>query len=403
MSPARPPFLRRLPRAERAFVLGELRTETKGGLLLLAATAVALVWANSPASDAYESLRDLHVGPAALHLHLAVEAWVSDGLLAVFFLVAGLELKRELVVGELRSPSDALVPMAAALGGMVVPALLFLAVAGSDPDLVGGWAVPTATDIAFALGVLSVLAPRVPASLRAFLLTLAVVDDLGAILVIALGYTDALRPWALVGAAALLGVFAWLQRRRVTAWYLTVPLGLAVWLLVHESGVHATVAGVALGLLVRVRRDPGEEASAAERLEHRLHPYSAYLAVPVFALVAAGVSLSEAGGLPTLVTSRLTTAIVLALVVGKAVGVLAGAYGAARFTRATLAAGLHWADVAAVAVLSGMGFTVSLLIGQLAFGSQPALHAEAKLGVLVGSLVSALVAGVMLRRRSRRR
>lgn len=400
MATVRPPFLRRLPRTERLFVLRELGTETKGGLLLLAATVVALVWANSPASESYAHLRELHVGPSTLHLNLTLEAWVTDGLLALFFLVAGLELKRELVVGELSSPSTAVLPVVAAFAGMAAPAGLYLALTVGDPKLTTGWAVPMATDIAFALAVLAVVAPNLPAALRAFLLTLAVVDDLGAILVIAVVFTSSLTLWALGAALVLLAVFALLQRRRVTAWWVTVPIGVAVWVLVHESGVHATVAGVALGLLVRVRRGDGERGSPAERLEHRLHPYSAYLAVPLFALFAAGVTVGGVDRLGALVTSRLTVAVAAALVVGKLVGVLGGAYLAARWTRAALAPGLGWADVAAVATLSGMGFTVSLLIAQLAFTNAAALD-EAKLGVLTGSLVAAAVAGGLLRWRAR--
>jgi len=391
--------LRRLSLAERAETLRGLRTETKGGLLLLAATVVALVWANSPASAAYEHLREFAVGPEALHLHLTLDTWAADGLLAVFFLVAGLELKRELVVGRLRSPADALLPVAAALGGMVLPALLYLAFVAGEPALAGGWAVPMATDIAFALAVLAVAAPSLPASLRAFLLTLAVVDDLGAILVIATVYSAHVRAWPLVAAAVLLGVLAWLQRRRVSAWWVYVPLGLTAWALVHAGGVHATVAGVAIGLLVRVRPDPGEQDTPATRLEHRLHPFSAYLAVPVFALFAAGVDLADANGLATLVTSRVAVAVALALVLGKALGVWLAAYGTARFTRAQLSPELGWSDVAGLAVLSGMGFTVSLLLSQLAFGSAT-LVAEAKVGVLAGSLVAALLATGLLRRRS---
>lgn len=400
MVTTRLPFLHRLPSAERLFLARELRTEAKGGLLLLVATVVALVWANSPVSEAYEGLRDLRVGPSALHLNLSLQTWVTDGLLVLFFLVAGLELKRELVVGELASPGRAALPVVAALGGMVVPAALYLALTSGEPGLAGGWAVPTATDIAFALAVLAVVAPGLPPALRAFLLTLAVVDDVVAILVIATVYTSSVTLWALVGAAALLAVFALLQHRRVTAWWVTLPIGLAVWVLVHESGVHATVAGVTLGVLVRVRRDPGERESPAERLERVLHPYSAYVAVPVFALFAAGVSLGGSDRFVVLLESRLTLAVAAGLVLGKLVGVLGGAYLAARMTRASLAPGLHWADVGALAVLSGMGFTVSLLIGQLAFPAGD--HAdEAKIGVLLGSLVAAVCSGVLLRWRSR--
>ncbi|MDP9444242.1 MAG: Na+/H+ antiporter NhaA, partial [Actinomycetota bacterium] len=244
-------------RAERAFVADALRQETVGGALLLAAAVIAMVWANSPWQAGYHRLLEAHAGPLSVH------EWAADGLLTIFFFVAGLELKRELVVGSLNRLADALVPVAAAAAGMVVPALCYLAVnlAGGDPR---GWAVPTATDIAFALAVLAVVGSALPPALRAFLLTLAVVDDLGAILIIAVAFTDAVDLAALAGAALLCAVYAGLQRLRVQRWVVYVPLAVATWWLVHESGVHATVAGVALGLLTRVRPDAGERHSPAE-------------------------------------------------------------------------------------------------------------------------------------------
>jgi len=282
-------LLGRLPDPEQRFLAEALREETVGGVLLLVAAVVALVWASSPWSASYDDLRSTVVGPSALHLDLDLATWAADGLLAVFFFVAGLELKRELVVGQLRRPSEAVLPMVAAVCGMVVPALVYLAVTAGDSGAREGWAVPMATDIAFALAVLAVAAPSLPASLRAFLLTLAVVDDLGAIVVIAVAFTDHLRLWALAGAVALAAGYAGLQHLRFTPWWLVLPLAAVLWVLVHESGVHATVAGVALGLLTRVRTDPGEDRSPAEHLEHLVRPLSAGVAVPAFALLAAGV------------------------------------------------------------------------------------------------------------------
>jgi len=389
-----------LPLPERRFIADALRTETLGGLLLLGAAVVALVWANSPWYAAYESLRALEVGPAALDLHLDLLHWAADGLLAIFFYVAGLELKRELVVGQLREPSAAVLPVVAAVCGMVVPALVYLAVSSAAGGDLSGWAVPTATDIAFALAVLAVIGAHLPSSVRAFLLTLAVVDDLGAILVIAVVFTETPGLLPLAGAGLLLAGYAYLQHRRVRAWWVYVPLALTTWALVHASGVHATIAGVALGLLTRVRPDPDEPNSPAERLEHRLRPLSAGVAVPAFALMSAGVAVS-APGLREALGDGAALGIVAGLVVGKVLGVLGGTYLTARLTRAELHEDLDWADVAAVGLLSGIGFTVSLLIGELAFAGDAELTDRVTLAVLAGSLLSALAAAVLLRARNK--
>lgn len=390
--------LHRLSLAERAEVLAALRSETTGGVLLLLATVVALVWANSPVAGAYEAVRTTVVGPAALGLDLDLAHWASEGLLAVFFLVAGLELKREFVVGDLSEPGEAVLPVVAAVAGMLVPVGVYLAVAGSLGGDLGGWAVPVATDIAFALAVLAVIGSRLPTALRAFLLSLAVVDDLLAILVIAVVFAGDLAWTPLFGAAALLAVHALLQRRRVTSWWAYVPLGLAVWTLTHAAGVHATVAGVGLGLLTRVRHDEGESASPAERLEHRLRPLSASVCVPLFALLAAGVQLSPAA-VSGLASEPVAVGIVAGLLVGKVVGVAGGAWTAARFTRASLSDSLSWLDVVGVGLLAGIGFTVSLLLAELAFPPDSAAVATAKAAVLAGSLLSALCAAVVLRMR----
>jgi len=394
-------LLGRLPDPEQRFLAEALREETVGGVLLLVAAVVALVWASSPWSASYDDLRSTVVGPSALHLDLDLATWAADGLLAVFFFVAGLELKRELVVGQLRRPSEAVLPMVAAVCGMVVPALVYLAVTAGDSGAREGWAVPMATDIAFALAVLAVAAPSLPASLRAFLLTLAVVDDLGAIVVIAVAFTDHLRLWALAGAVALAAGYAGLQHLRFTPWWLVLPLAAVLWVLVHESGVHATVAGVALGLLTRVRTDPGEDRSPAEHLEHLVRPLSAGVAVPAFALLAAGVPI-DAESLKAAADDPAALGVVAGLVLGKFVGVLGGTWLTARLTRAELADELDWGDVAAVALLSGIGFTVSLLIAELAFPPGDRLD-HVVVAVLAGSVLSALLAAVALRRRARTR
>ncbi|MFE7765952.1 Na+/H+ antiporter NhaA [Streptomyces sp. NPDC057438] len=391
-------FLGLLPWPERVRVARALRTETVGGLVLLAAAVVALVWANTPWSGTYEDIRDVHFGIPALGLDLSVGHWTSDGLLSVFFLVAGIELKRELVVGELRTPATAALPVVAALCGMVVPAAVYLATTTIGGGSAQGWAVPMATDIAFALAVLAVLSTHLPSALRAFLLTLAVVDDLGAILVIAVFFTSDLNLPALAGAVAGLVVFYLLQRFRVRGWWWYVPLGLVIWALMYNGGVHATVAGVAMGLILRTVRDEDEDASPGEWTEHLLRPVSAGVAVPLFALFAAGVSVStEAVG--EVFTRPEPLGVVLGLVVGKTVGIFAGTYLAARFTRARLNPDLAWADVLALAVLAGIGFTVALLIGELAF-TDPADVEHIKAAVLLGSLIAAAVAALLVKRRN---
>jgi Na+:H+ antiporter, NhaA family len=394
--PARPLFPRSASQEEETFVGARLRQETVGGAVVLVAAAVAVLWANTPFAPAYEDLRHVQLGP------LTVEEWAADGALTLFFYLAGLELKREFVVGSLRRPLDALVPVAAAAAGVAVPALLYLLLNAGPLDGVlpggrpEGWAIPAATDIAFALAVLAVVGSGLPEQLRTFLLTLAVVDDLIVIVIIAAFYTATLHLEWLLAAVALLGVFAFLQRLRGEHWAWYIPLSLAVWWAVHESGVHATVAGVAMGLLTRVRLDPGEERSPAELLEHLLTPWSAGLAVPFFALMSAGVAVT--GGL-SLASDPVFLGVVVGLVLGKPVGVLAGAVLATRLTRAELTPELSWRDVAGVAVLAGVGFTVALLVAELSFDGPEVENAKA--AILAGSVAAALLAAVLLRRRSR--
>ncbi|MHB8961093.1 MAG: Na+/H+ antiporter NhaA [Candidatus Limnocylindrales bacterium] len=365
---------------------------------MLAAAVLALLAANTPLREGYDALRGLTFGPESLHARLDVASWAADGLLAVFFYVVGLEVKREFVVGELSNLRSALLPVVAAFGGMVVPALIFLAVAHGDPGAARGWPVPTATDIAFALGVLALVGSRAPSGLRVFLLSLAVVDDLGAILLIALLFTADLALLQLLGAAALCGVFALAQQRRITSPLLYVPLALAVWLLVHASGVHATVAGVALGLLTRVRPDPAEEHGPAERLEHRLQPWTAGLIVPVFAFTAAGVAVTG-DTLQEALRDPAAVGVVLGLVVGKTIGVLGASWLAVRLGLAQLPRGLAWSDVAGVSVLAGTGFTVSLLLVELAYEQDPARADRVTLAVLVASIVASVLGALAIRAR----
>jgi NhaA family Na+:H+ antiporter len=374
---------------ESTFVGGLLRKETVGGSVVLVAAVLAVLWANSPWGDAYQDLRHLRLGP------LDVEHWATDGALTLFFYLAGLELKREFLVGSLRRPADAMVPIVAAVAGVVTPALVFTLVNLGSGDL-RGWAIPAATDIAFALAVLAVVGSSLPSQLRAFLLTLAIVDDLVVIVIIAVFYTSDLAFTPLLVAVGLLGVFALLQRIRGESWLWYVPLSIAIWWFVHESGIHATIAGVAMGLLTRVRLDPGEKASPAERLEYALTPFSAGVAVPFFALMSAGVVISGGGDL---LTDPVVIGVAAGLVIGKPVGVLGGAWLITRFTRAELNEEVSWRDMVGLAVLAGVGFTVALLVADLSYDSAEA--EAAKTAVLAGSLVASLAAAVILRRRNR--
>ncbi|MET7679068.1 Na+/H+ antiporter NhaA [Streptomyces sp. NPDC005423] len=387
---------------ERNYVADALRTETVGGLLLLCAAVAALIWANVPAlQGSYQSVSHHRLGPAALGLDLSVAHWAADGLLAVFFFVAGIELKRELVAGDLRDPRAAALPVVAALCGMAAPALVYTLTNLVGGGALSGWAVPTATDIAFALAVLAVIGTSLPSALRAFLLTLAVVDDLFAILIIAVFFTARIDFAALGGAAVGLAVFWLLLRRGVRGWYVYVPLALVIWALMYKSGVHATVAGVAMGLMLRCTTRDDETRSPGEHVEHLLRPLSAGLAVPLFALFSAGVVVSGQA-LGEVFTKPETLGVVLGLVVGKTVGVFGGTWLTARFTRASLSDDLAWPDVFAVAALAGVGFTVSLLIGELAFDGDPVLTDEVKAAVLTGSLVAVVCATVLLKARNAR-
>lgn len=392
---------------ETARIAALLRGETVGGALLLAATVVALAWANSPWSNAYDALSEFRIGPSALGLNLPLETWAADGLLAIFFFVVGLELKREFVAGDLRDPARAALPIAAAVGGMLTPALIFVLVNLRTGDgALAGWAIPTATDIAFAVAVLAVVSTHLPSSLRTFLLTLAVVDDLLAITVIAIFYTDDLDV-AMLGAALIpLALFTLAVQKKVRSWWVLLPLAGATWVLVHESGIHATVAGVLLGFAVPVIRSPaagGPDAGPglAEHFERRIRPVSAGFAVPVFAFFAAGVTVGGISGLTNALTDSVALGIIAGLVVGKTVGVFGTTYILARFTRAVLDEGLSWIDVFGVAILAGIGFTVSLLIGDLAFGAGSLRDDHVKIGVLAGSVLAALLASIVLRLRNR--
>ena len=370
-----------------------LREEAAGGLVLLGATIVALVWANSPARDAYASLweTDVRIGIGAAAIEEDVRHWVNDGLMALFFFVVGLEIKRELAVGELSEPRAAALPALAALGGAVAPALIFVAiVAGGDGA--AGWAIPMATDIAFAVGVLALLGDRVSDGVKLLVLAIAVVDDIVAIAVIAVFYTaEVAAGWA-VAAVALLVLAYGMRRAGVARVWAYVPVGVAVWVATLESGIHATIAGVALGLLTPAAPVGGRRV--LEELEHRLHPLSAFVAVPLFALANAGVYLGG-GKLADAATSRLAWAIAIALVVGKLVGISGTIFAGVRARIGVLPAGVDRRAIWGAAALGGIGFTVSLFIAGLAFEGS-ALEDEAKVGIFAGSIASGALGAAVL-------
>jgi len=415
---------RRLPQSVRDF----MATEASGGILLLVAAVVALIWANSAWGDGYQSVwnTEISVNIGRYVLEEDLQHWVNDALMAIFFFVVGLEIKRELVEGELRDPRTAAMPAIAALGGMVVPAVLFaLVAAGTDGSR--GWGIPMATDIAFAIGVVALLGSRVPASLKLFLLTLAIVDDIGAILVIGVFYSSGLEPRFLLAALALVAAIVLLNRAGVVWAAPYLVLGVALWLATYASGVHATLAGVVLGLLTPARSllpatvarnwaaDLDDEpspheldamtklarhaVSPAERIAHLLHPWTSFLIVPLFALANAGVVIrSDSFDAPG--ATMLTIAVMVGLVVGKTLGIAGAAWLAARTGIGRLPEGVTWPMMLAISTVAGIGFTVSLFIAELAFAIGP-LQDAAKLGVLAASAVAALVGGLALRRACR--
>lgn len=362
--------------------------------MLLAFTCIAFLWANLPVGD-YESFWTTEINITIANVEIAEDLRhvVNDALMVLFFFVVGLEIKRELVVGELNDAKKAMLPVVAALGGMVGPAAIFYMFNAGGPGG-SGWGIPMATDIAFVIGVLALLDRRVPAGLKVFLLSLAIVDDIGAIVVIAVFYSTGVQLSWLLGAAGLLAVIALLGRLGVSWLPVYMVLGIAVWFTTLGSGVHATIAGVALGLLTPARVVGDEEVSVAERIENFLHPWSSFLIVPVFALANAGLRLN-----PSLVTDASTSSVALGVMVGLVVGKLAGISGAAwiatRSGIARLPEGVSWRHIVGGAALAGIGFTVSLFVTDLAF-SDPALISDSKIGILVASIVSGLIGTAIL-------
>ena len=385
---------------EERWLSKALKDETFGGILLLTAAALAMIVANSLFSDEYSKFLDYKIGFAALSIKMSVLHWISDGLLAIFFLVAGLELKHELTHGSLSKPSQALVPVVAAIAGMVLPIAIYVFMVRGNSEASAGWGIPMATDIAFALAVFAIAGRSLPNELRAFLLTVAVVDDLGAITVIAIFYSDKTKVPYLGLTVALLILYWLVQRFNLARWYIAVPLGLSIWWGTYNSGIHATVAGVAIALLTRNHIRLGELQSPADLAEKFLRPISVALVIPLFAFASAGVDLRSVGFSQT-VTSSISMAIIIALVLGKAVGVLGGTYLVTRLTKATLNSNLRWSDVISIGFLAGIGFTVSLLIAELSYAESKVLMADAKVGILMGSLIASVLAVLVLRIRTR--
>ena len=413
-TPRRSTILSRGSYAE-ALRIGEvLRKETVGGTLLVIAAIIALIWANSPASDSYFALRDFKIGYEPWHLDLSLGAWAADGLLAIFFFLVGLELKREFVAGDLRQINKSIVPVAAAAGGVFVPAVIYAVGNLTSPETLRGWAIPTATDIAFAVAVLAIIGSHLPSALRIFLLTLAVVDDLIAISIIAFFYSTDIQVTPLLLALIPLALYTFLAqkyrhffgRKAAAAWLILLPLGVVVWVLVHSSGIHATVAGVLLGFAVPVLRSKaagGPEAGPglAEIFEHRFRPISAGIAVPIFAFFSAGVAVGGWEGFIAALADPVALGIILGLVVGKPIGIMGTTWVLTKVTKARLDDSFKWIDIFGVSILAGIGFTVSLLVAELSFGHGSLFDDHAKVGILAASLLAALLATVVLRARNR--
>lgn len=370
-----------------------LRNEAAGGLVLLGAAVLALVVANSPLAPAYFAALKIYIGPLSL-LH-----WINDALMAVFFLLVGLEIKREVLDGQLSTWGRRTLPGVAALGGMIVPGLIYVAFNRADPSALRGWAIPAATDIAFALGVLSLLGSRVPTSLKVFLAALAIIDDLGAVIIIAIFYTAQINVYALLGALFVLGILRALSQFGHDRLGLYLIFGAALWVLVLMSGVHATIAGVLLALMIPIVPTPGKpeasrEVSPLHRLEHALHMPVAFLIVPIFGFANAGVSFAAIT--PAVLGDTLAVGVAAGLLFGKLIGVLGAAALLVRAGWADLPPYATWPQMLGVSLLCGIGFTMSLFIGLLAF-DDPSMQDRVKHGILAGSVLAGLAGYVILR------
>ena len=379
-----------------------LKSEAGGGVLLMAAAAMAVLFANLPGATGHLHHAFVHaeVGPELKRGlgKMTVHLWVNDGLMAIFFLLVGLEIKRELVDGGLSTWERRRLPFIAAAAGMVVPACVYLAIAKGQSSLSNGWAIPAATDIAFAIGVVALLGRRVPASLKLMLTAIAIVDDMGAVAIIALVYTQGIDMSALGGAVAMLLLMWGLNRFQVQALAPYLLIFVALWYFTLLSGVHATVSGVLTAMFIPIKPTPGAPDaidSALHRLEHAVHPWSAYLIVPLFGFVNAGVVVDHAA--LRMLFTPLPLGVALGLFLGKQIGIFGGIWLADRWRIAEKPAGASWAQIYGMALLCGIGFTMSLFIGALAFPAFPALVEQAKIGILAGSLLSAVTGYIVLR------
>lgn len=388
---------KREPFASHDSFLDRLRSETTAGILLLIAVAIALTWANSPWKDSYTALSQSYVGPESLGLNMSVAHWAADGVLVIFFFVVGLELKSEFVTGSLRNVKAAMLPILAAVCGMAVPAMIYVGVQVLGDGRMDGWAIPTATDIAFALALLGLFGKGLPPGLRVFLMTLAVMDDLMAIIVIAVFYSSGLDIIALLASFAAVAAFGVLTQRRITAWWILVPIAIVAWIFMYRSGVHATIAGVLLGMVVPAKLRKGEHHSLTHSFAHALTPLSNGFALPVFAFFSAGITIS--GGLEML-ADPVPLGVMLGLVLGKVIGVWGGVALMTRFSPLKLTGGVDLVDILCASFLAGIGFTVSLLIAELSFPGEE-IGAAARLAVVAASAISAVLAAVALRMRVR--
>ncbi|HCH0722502.1 TPA: Na+/H+ antiporter NhaA [Vibrio parahaemolyticus] len=364
------------------------KMESAGGILLVIAAAIAMTIANSPLGETYQSLLHTYV------FGMSVSHWINDGLMAVFFLLIGLEVKRELLEGALKSKETAIFPAIAAVGGMLAPALIYVAFNANDPEAISGWAIPAATDIAFALGIMALLGKRVPVSLKVFLLALAIIDDLGVVVIIALFYTGDLSSMALLVGFIMTGVLFMLNAKEVTKLTPYMIVGAILWFAVLKSGVHATLAGVVIGFAIPLKGKQGEQ-SPLKHMEHALHPYVAFGILPLFAFANAGISLE--GVSMSGLTSMLPLGIALGLLIGKPLGIFSFSWAAVKLGVAKLPEGINFKHIFAVSVLCGIGFTMSIFISSLAFGNvSPEFDTYARLGILMGSTTAAVLGYALL-------
>lgn len=375
-----------------------LRSESFSGVVLLLAALVSLIWSNSPVREAFFAMSEYVIGPAALHLALPVSGWASDGLLVIFFFVVGLELKQEFTTGSLRDPRQAAVPIIAAVCGMVGPIAVYMAVQLiSGSGQYGGWAVPVATDIAFALAVLSIFGKGLPPAARTFLMTLAVADDLGGIIVIGVFFSNGINFLYLAASITIVAIFGVLVSRRITAWWLLWPLGILAWYFMHTAGIHATIAGVLLGMVVPATQRKNESVSLTHRFSDAFSFWSAGVVLPIFAFFAAGVNIVDSGGFGSMLSDPVAIGIYLGLPLGKCIGIFGGVWVMVKVFRLKLGHGIDLADIFPISFVAGIGFTVSLLIAYLSFDATDPHEAHARVAVIVGSLLAVVLGAIALR------